>query len=178
VIKHPGTIRRAVEERADAVLNYWQGLDSRGERLIVGMNEESRPEGILHPGEFALICAKPQIPWQGDRLCIWSRCASSFFIHDLRIGTRSHFVRVNPIPADAFTTRLDRLASIDEAFKRDGAVVIEVTKGAVDMIGMPFMLPPMQIGMELGLYVEHIGTEPMRFVAGFLGKEVRSDPPG
>ena len=159
-------------------LNYWLGLDSRNARLIVGMEEERRPEGILHPGEFVLISAKPQIPWRGERLCVWSRCAASFFIHDVKVGNRSSFACASLIPADAFATRLDQLAVIDEAFKRDGAVVIEVTKGAVDVLGMPFVLPVVQPGMEIAIYVEHIGTEPMRFVAGFLGKEVKSDLPG
>jgi hypothetical protein len=165
---------KPIESQPEApALNYWLGLDSRNARLIVGMKEERRPEGILHPGEFVLISVKPQIPWLGERLCVWSRCASSFFIHDIKVGNRSSFACVNPLPADAFATRLDQLAVIEEAFKRDGAVVIDVTKGAVDGLGMPFVLPTVQPGMEVAIYVEHIGTEPMRFVAGFLGKEVR-----
>ncbi len=156
----------------DPTPSSWLGFDSRNGRLIVGTSEERLVDGILRPGEFAQICARPQVPWRGERLCVWSRCASSFFIHDVRIGTCSRFASgVSPIPADAFLTRLDQLASIVEAFKRDSVVALAVMKGGVDVLGMPFVLPTVPTGVDVSIYVEHIGTEPMRFVAGFFGTE-------
>lgn len=161
----------------EPVLSSWLGFDTRNGRLIVGLNEKTpRPEGTLCPGEFAQICARPQVPWRGERLCVWSHCAPSFFIHDVKVGNRSSFASsCAPIPADAFATRLDQLATIGAAYKRDGIVVIEVKKGAVEMLGLPFVLPTVQPSTDISMYVEHIGTEPMRFVAGFFGTQGKTE---
>jgi len=149
----------------------WIGFDSRSGRLLAG---EVNRTGDVMPAGYVAIAARPQIPFRGDRLCVHLPIASSFLIHSLRVGTREAAASaMAPIPADAFATRMDTIAEIDALFARDKVIEIKVGKKAVELIGSPWTLPIATPGFDITIYVENIGTEPLRFLAGMLGRVPR-----
>lgn len=121
------------------------------------------------PGGSALLVSRPQIPFRGRRLFVHQRIASAFLIHSLRVGSREMTASCSPIPADAFATRMDALAQIDEMFARDKVIEIRIGKSAEEVLGAPWTLPAAPPGTDIVLTVENIGTAPLRFLAGMLG---------
>lgn len=154
----------------NAALNAdgWIGFDSRLGRLLAG---EVNHTGDVMPGGYVVISSKPQIPFRGERLFVHLPIASAFLIHSMRVGTREMIASaMSPIPADAFATRMDGLAEIDAMFARDKVIEIKVGKKGVEMLGSPWSMPRTRPGDELMIYVENVGAEPLRFLAGMLGK--------
>lgn len=146
----------------------WIGFDSRQGRLLAG---EVTRTGDVMPAGYIAIVMKPQLPFRGTRLFAHQPIASSFLIHSLRVGNQEQMVSAGaPIPADAFATRMDALAQIDELFARDKVIEIKVGKTVAELLGAPWILPVAQIGMEITIAVENIGDRPLRFLAGMLGK--------
>lgn len=145
----------------------WLGFDSRQGRLLAG---EVNRTGEVMPAGLVAIASRPQILFRGQRLFVHQPIASSFLIHEARVGTMSALAAVYPIPADAFATRMDVLAQVDEMFARDKVIAIQVGKTAAELLGSPWTLPAAHPGDEIMLYVENIGGEPLRFLAGMLGK--------
>src|SRR2546422_1028916 len=85
--------------------------------------------GGLMPAGYAAFASRPQVPFRGGRLFVPQPIASSFVIHSLRVSQLERMVaNVSPIPADAFATRMDALAQIDEMFARDKVIEIKVGK--------------------------------------------------
>ena len=146
----------------------WIGFDSRSERFLAG---EVTRTGDLMPGGYAALATRPQLPFRGERLFVHQPIASSFLIHSLRVGLVEQTVSASsPIPADAFATRMDALAQIDEMFARDKVIEIKVGKTAAELLGSPWTLPIACSGIEITLAVENISDQPLRFLAGMLGK--------
>lgn len=146
----------------------WIGFDSRQGRLLAG---EVTPSGEVQPGGYVAIISRPQIEFRGERLFVHMPIASSFLIHTLRVGHREMTASAcSPIPADAFATRMDALAQMDEMFARDKVIEIKVGKTGAELLGSPWTLPRAMPGTELTICVENIGDRPLRFVAGMLGK--------
>jgi hypothetical protein len=146
----------------------WIGFDSRQGRLLAG--EITRTGDVL-PAGYIAIAMKPQLPFRGTRLFVHQPIASAFLIHSLRVGHQEQMASAAaPIPADAFATRMDALAQIDELFARDKVIEIKVGKTAAELLGAPWILPVAQIGMEITIAVENISDRPRRFLAGMLGK--------
>jgi hypothetical protein len=77
--------------------------------------------------------------------------ARSFLIHSVRVGVQEVTAAACPIPADAFITDLDKLASIEELFKRDKAYELKIDKSGAELLGMPLCLPTAQPGTIVGL---------------------------
>ena len=152
-------------------MKWWMGFDSRSGRLLAG--EGSVKAGLVESGGYIQIVQRPQVSaWRGQRLFVHQPVASSFLIHDVRVGTNSCIAAYGPIPADAFATRMDRLAEIDAIFKRDEVFQIKIEKTGAEILGMEWPLPVAPVACDISLYVENIGKEPLRFLAGFIGEEV------
>lgn len=148
--------------------NSWIGFDSRQGRLLAG---EVNRTGEVMPASCAVVATRPQKPFRGTRLYVHQPIASSFLIHSLRVGQQDQMVSaMSPIPADAFATRMDTLAQIDEMFARDKVIEIKVGKTAAELLGSPWTLPVAFVGTEIMIMVENIGDKPLRFLAGMLGK--------
>lgn len=146
----------------------WLGFDSRQGRLLAG---EVNRTGDVMPAGYVAIASRPQVPFRGDRLFVHQPIASSFVIHSLRVSTRETITSAaSPIPADAFATRMDALAQIDEMFARDKVIEIKVGKTGAELLGSPWTLPVAHPGIEIIIAVENIGDQPLRFLAGMLGK--------
>lgn len=146
----------------------WIGFDSRCGRLLAG---EVTRTGDVMPAGYVAIASRPQIPFRGERLFVHQPIASSFIIHSLRVSTMETIASaVSPIPADAFATRMDALAQIDEMFARDKVIEIKVGKTAAELLGSPWTLPVAHPGIEIIIAIENIGDQPLRFLAGMLGK--------
>lgn len=161
-------MRDKPQDPALEVPDGWIGFDSRSGRLLAG---EVTRTGDLAPGGYAAIASKPQLPFRGERLFVHQPIASSFLIHSLRVGLMEQTVSAcSPIPADAFATRMDALAQIDEMFARDKVIEIKVGKTAAELLGAPWTLPIAFVGCDITIAVENIGDRPLRFVAGMLGK--------
>lgn len=150
----------------------WVGFDSRQGRLLAG---EVNRTGDLMPAGYVAIATRPQVPFRGTRLFVHQPIASSFLIHSLRVGQSEQTVSAcAPIPADAFATRMDMLAQVDEMFARDKVIEIKVGKNAAELLGSPWILPIAFPGTEITIMVENIGDRPLRFLAGMLGEVERS----
>lgn len=163
----PHEIRRQ-SEVPPLTADGWLGFDSRQGRLLAG---EVTRTGDLMPGGLVGIVARPQIMFRGQRLFVHQPIASSFLIHDVRVGNMSATTSAAcPIPADAFATRMDMLAQVDEMFARDKVIAIQVGKTAAELLGAPWTLPVARPGDDIMFCVENIGGEPLRFLAGMLGK--------
>lgn len=156
------------QDNATNFSDSWIGFDSRQGRLLAG---EVNRTGDVMPAGCIMVATRPQIPFRGTRLYVHQPIASSFLIHSLRVGHNEQTVSAAaPIPADAFATRMDALAQIDEMFARDKVIEIKVGKTAAELLGSPWVLPVAFVGTEIMIMVENIGDRPLRFLAGMLGK--------
>jgi hypothetical protein len=163
-VKYVEPRRQAPDLLADA----WLGFDSRQGRLLAG---EVTRTGEVEPGGFVGIVSRPQVhAFRGERLFVHQPIASSFVIHSVRVQCREALVASCPIPADAFATRMDALAQMDEMFARDKVIEVRVGRTAAELLGSPLTLPTALVGDEIMLSVENIGGAPLRFLAGMLGK--------
>jgi len=122
-------------------------------------------------GATAEIKARPQLPFRGDRLAIWSECAVHFFIEGLKVGNQYQGVQAGTIPADAFATRLDLLPLLDAKLQKDGLVEVRISKKAEECFGQPLALPLAPVGTEVTLYVTNASTNPRMFVGVILGDQ-------
>lgn len=123
------------------------------------------------PGATTPIVARPQLPFRGDRLAIWSGCAPSFFIEGLKVGNQYQGVQAGTIPADAFATRLDLLPILDAKLQKDGFVEVRISKKAEECFGQPLAMPLAPVGTDVTLYVTNASTNPQIFVAVILGDQ-------
>jgi len=123
----------------------------------------------IGPGKTVKVFARPQRPFRGDRLAIWSLCAPSFFIESIQIGTQHQGVQAGSIPADAFATRMDLLPMLDMKLQKDGFVEVRISKVAEECFGQPLALPLAPVACDVTLVVTNVSTEPMRFVSVLLG---------
>lgn len=156
------------KDNAEISGDGWIGFDSRSGRLLAG---EVTPSGEVMPGGFVMIVSRPQIPFRGERLFVHLPIASAFIIHSMRVGTRELTASaMAPIPADAFATRMDAIAAMDDMFARDKVIEIKVGKKGVEMLGSPWSMPLAGAGDDLMISIENIGDQPLRFLAGMLGK--------
>jgi len=151
------------------IADGWIGFDSRHGRLLAGEGAVTRTGDIL-PGCYVVVATRPQVSFRGQRLFVHLPIASSFLIHSLRVGNSEQTAAAEPIPGDAFATRMDTLAQMDEMFARDKVIEVKVGKTGVELLGSPWTLPLASPGMELAITVENIGDRSLRFVAGMLGK--------
>lgn len=146
----------------------WIGFDSRSGRLLAG---EVTRTGEVEPAGYVMIVSRPQVPFRGERLFVHLPIASSFLIHSFRVGTREMTAAAcSPIPADAFATRMDAIAAMDEMLARDKVIEVKVGKNGVELLGSPWTLPQTRVGDDLMIAIENIGDRPLRFLAGMLGK--------
>jgi len=148
----------------------WLGFDSRHGRLLAGGGIVALSEGLVAPGDTIMVSSVPQIPFRGERLFTWQATASAFLIHGLRIGNAEQTVGYGPIPADAFATRMDRLAEIEAIYKQHEVFELKIEKNAYEILGMEWPLPFVQGGTDMRFTVENVSDKPARFVAGLLGK--------
>lgn len=151
---------------------YWLGFDNMNGRMLAGSGVDPLPQGLVPPKSTIRIAQRPQIAYfRGERLFVHRPNAESFLIHEVHVGYRATTAASNaPIPADAFVTRMDRLAEIQKAFERDKCVVIHVAKTGAELLGTEWCLPICNCGTEIKFTVENIGCQPFRFIAGFLGE--------
>ena len=156
---------------------WWLGFDSMSGRMLAGDPAEMRfAHGIVSPKTTISICNRPQIArWRGERLFVHQPVASSFLIHDIRVGNLSAICAYGPIPADAFATRMDRLAYVQDIFDREGVIEMKIEKTGAEVLGMEWPLPMARAAAEVTLIIENISEEPARFLAGFLGEGPSDD---
>lgn len=147
----------------------WLGFDSRGGRLYAG--DTVGKDGEVPPGTTIQIIQRPQVPWRGSRLFVHQPIASNFLIHEIYVGNYCTTVAAgSAIPADAFATKIDRLAEVDAIFKRDEVFRLEIKKSGLDMLGAEWPLPIAHPGCDVRIMIENIARFPHRFIAGFLGQ--------
>lgn len=123
----------------------------------------------ISPKQATSIVVRPQLPFRGDRLAIWSGCAGSFMINDIRVGSRGQGVQAGDIPADAFATRLDLLPLLDAKFQKDGFVEVRISKLAEECFGQPLALPLCPVATDVAIVVTNVGDAPMPFYGVILG---------
>jgi hypothetical protein len=123
----------------------------------------------IEPGQSAQITARPQLPFRGDRLAVWSVVAADFVIEDLHAGRRALSAQAGSVPADAFATRLDLLPMLDQQLDKDGFVQIKVSHKAEECFGQPLAFPLVRPGQDVIMVVTNVSTTPRRFVAAILG---------
>lgn len=109
------------------------------------------------------------LPFKPTRFMVWSRCAPNFAIHAFKLGNCAVDASFSTVPADAFATKLDMLPLITAALEKDGCVEIRVPKN-IDALGLPLVLPTVQVGMDITIEVENLSDEPQRFLAIMMGK--------
>lgn len=164
----PHDLRRQAPDPRALTADGWLGFDSRQGRLLAG---EVNRTGEVMPGGFVAIVSRPQVvAFRGERLFVHQPIASSFVIHSVRVQCQEALIAPYPIPADAFATRMDVLAQMDEMFARDKVIEVRVGKTAAELLGSPLTLPTTRAGDEIMISVENIGDAPLRFLAGMLGK--------
>jgi hypothetical protein len=127
--------------------------------------------GFIAPAQTVPIIARPQLPFRGDRLAIWSGCASSFFIEGIKVGNQYQGVSAGTIPADAFATRLDLLPLLDAKLQKDGFVEVRISKKAEECFGQPLAFPLATVGMDITVVVTNVSKEPQNFVGVLLGDQ-------
>lgn len=121
--------------------------------------------GIVH------IVRRPQVPFRGHRLVIPQHYAENFVIISMRVAQQYvQPISSDALPAECFTTRLDRLAAIDKLFLKDGVYEIKINQGAAEMIGEEFELPIAQVACDMTLTVQNVGPYQADFRAGLLGE--------
>jgi hypothetical protein len=125
----------------------------------------------IPPGATAQITTRPQLPFRGDRLAVWSVNAASFMIESMQVGNRHLGAQAGAIPADAFATRLDFLPVLDAALKKHGVVELKLAKSAVEVFGQPIAMPKTAVGIEITMYVTNVSEKPQRFVAILFGDQ-------
>lgn len=131
-----------------------------------------RSQSTISAGAVERIFTRPQIYFRGERLLVWDQCASYFLIRSITVGMRENLVSLDPLPASAFATRMDKLARIDEIFKRDGVITISVDKTGAEMLGNPITLPTASPGCDISMIVENLAGHCMYFHAAFMGSGV------
>ncbi len=124
---------------------------------------------LIKPSESALIRARPQLPFRGDRLAVWSVIAGSFLIESLRVSTRSLEASYGTTPADAFATRLDLLPMLDQQLDAHGFVQVRVSRKAEECFGQPVAFPLAPVGSDVLITVTNASDRPLRFVSVILG---------
>lgn len=125
----------------------------------------------IPPGKTEQVIARPQLPFRGDRLAVWSGCAPSFFIEDIRVGSQCQGVQAGTIPADAFATRLDILPLLDAKLQKDGFVEVRISKKAEECFGQPLAMPLAPVGTSVIVVVTNVTNESLRFVGVILGDQ-------
>ena len=126
---------------------------------------------LIPAGATAQVVGRPQLPFRGDRLAIWSGCAPNFFIEDIRVGNVCQGVQAGTIPADAFATRLDLLPLLDAKLQKEGLVEVRISKKAEECFGQPLAMPLAPVGTSVIVVVTNVTKEPVRFVGVILGDQ-------
>lgn len=148
----------------------WLGYDSCYGRLLAGSGDLVPRNGLVPPGSTILITNRPQLPFRGRRLFVHQPIASSFLIHDVKVGQRAMTASFGPIPADAFATRLDQIATVDALFKQHEVFELKIGKRAAEMLGSEWTLPRVEGGMaDITMMIENISAEPLRFIGAWMG---------
>lgn len=129
----------------------------------------SDPKRLIAPGETSMFSGRPQFPFRGDRLAVWSVVAPSFLIEGLRVGNCAQGVSYGDVPADAFATRLDLLPLLDQQLDRDGFVQVRVSRKAEECFGQLLAFPCARPGIDVYITVTNVSQQPLRFVAVILG---------
>lgn len=124
---------------------------------------------LIQPGQSALVAARPQLPFRGDRIAVWSTVASGFLIEDVLVGNSSMTVCSGTAPADAFATRLDLLPLLDQQLDAEGFVRVRVSRMATECFGQPLAFPLCSVGYEIRVHVTNASPAPLRFVGVVLG---------
>ena len=142
------------------------GFDSRDGRYMI--NADTR--GMVPPSGVCSIVSRPQQPFRGERLFVWSMTAPSFLVIDLRCGLNFLSASTGPFPAEMFATRLDMLADLDARFRAGEPVEIKISKPGLQCLGLELPMPLLPVGHEALITVENVSNEPARFVAGIYGE--------
>ena len=121
------------------------------------------------PHELEFVTARPQVPFRGDRLAVWSETAAKFFIVNVSVACRTLAATGGDVNADAFATRLDLLPVMDQHLDEHGVVSIRVSRMAEECIGQPLAFPLAGPGTDIVIAVKNVSDEPAIFVAAILG---------
>lgn len=154
----------------------WLGIDSLHGRYRFGTGSDEVPQGVVEPKQCVYIIERAWSSFRGERLFVHRSCASDFLIRQVFVGNLTAGpVNSTPIITEPFAVDFDQLAAIkwNEDSHRDRPIKIAVDRKAIEFLGAPFALPAFNAGLDLSFEVEHIGKEPRRFLAAFLGKTLR-----
>lgn len=125
--------------------------------------------GMVYPGQQIQFVARPQLPFRGERLVVWSKCALHFFINALYVGNQVLGAQAGDIPADAFATDMDMLAKLDEQLDKKGFVSVLASKKAVEAMGQKLYFPLAQVSMDIRMVVTNVGDKPWKFCSVLFG---------
>jgi len=149
----------------------WLGFDSRNGRLFAGAGTEHDLFVYGVPPRTTIrIESRPQTEFRGERLFVHQPIAPHFLIHSVRVGNMETTAGYGPIPADAFATRMDRIAEIDVLLKQNEVFELKIDRNAYEILGMEWPLPAIQGGTLVMMTIENIDDHPHRFVAAWLGR--------
>lgn len=126
-------------------------------------------EGPIAPGKLTYVTVRPQVPFRGDRIAVWSAVASDFMIEDIRVSSRSLTACFGSAPADAFATRLDLLPLLDQQLDEHGLVRVRVSRMAAECFGQSITFPLCEVGCQIQVGVTNVSKAPVRFVGVILG---------
>lgn len=150
----------------------WLGIDSARGRYAFGTDDGPK-EGMVIPGQLVAITSVPHVTFLGDRLWVWSQCARDYLIRAVWVGvTVSGCVNQDPIIAEPFAVDFKSLGWAEKAIFDGKVLELKVDKPAADLLGAPFPLPTLHVGLTLTVQVEHIGQEPRRFLCAWLGTAI------
>lgn len=130
----------------------------------------------VRPGEIVQVVARPQRPFRGQRLAVWSVTASSFVIERLQVGWDSMAVSSGACPAEIFATKMEQLARLDVYLTDNNVLCIEVNELATDVIGQEVYMPVAQPGMDVLIQTRNVDDVPRSFHAVVLGVWVEIGP--
>lgn len=151
----------------------WLGLDSMNGRYLTGTRGDLS-DGMILPGETAVVSRRCYKLFKSERLVIKSTCAPSFLLRKVWVGADAGgMIDRMPMPAEAFAVKFDELPELKIAVDLNfGALTLNIDRATFDLIGAPFPLPTCNGGIDMGFEVENIGKEPTRFLGALLGQSV------
>lgn len=129
--------------------------------------------GPIAPNQSAPIVARPQTRvFRGERVAIPDEIAEHFLILDIRVGTKSVFLRSGPVDAKGFAMRISDSTPLFalSSSRGDGPHEIVMAQAARLEFGRSLSFPPCMAAQDLVIVVENIATDYRAFRGIVLGK--------
>lgn len=134
--------------------------------LFAGLNSY-RPISV---GDGCLLVTRPQLPFRPIRFFVCPSIAQDFKILAIHVGMQCEgFVNTEPVPASMFSTVRDQLPLLDERLSKEGILKIDISKPALDVIGLDIAFPKLKPGMDIVVNVMNISGRALAFRGAIIG---------